>query len=85
MPSPLKKGSPDGQSTRDKSPLLTGSRTSPEEDQGHDNPVFDLDRDETVSRLGSMTPVPPNSRRGSAVVSMSSLLTVPKSGKNNYY
>ena len=85
MPSPLKKGSLDGRSTKDKSPLLRGSSKSPEgeEDEGQDNPVFDMDREEIQSRLGNMSPVPgAGRRRGSAVLTLpsSSLLSVPKSG-----
>ena len=86
MPSPLKKGSPDGTSTKDKSPLLRGSPKSPEgeeEDKGQDNPVFDMDREEIQSRLGDMASVPgAGRRRGSAVLTLpsSSLLSVPKPG-----
>ena len=89
MPSPLKKGSPDGTSTKDKSPLLRESTKSPEgqEDKGQDNPVFDMDREEMQSRLGDISSVPSaERRRGSALLTLpsSSLLSVPKPGKNYY-
>ena len=85
MPSPLKKGSPDGSSTKDKSPLLRESTKSPrgQEDKGQDNPVFDMDREEMQSRLGDISSVSGvGRRRGSAVLTLpsSSLLSVPKPG-----
>ena len=85
MSSPQKKGSPDGTSTKDKSPLLRESLKSPEgeEDKGQDNPVFEMDREEMQSRLGEMSSVPgAGRRRGSAVLTLpsSSLLSVPKPG-----